>query len=190
MKGVTWPVSNSTMHSTTRRVSPKAKSSRSLKGADMLVWLLPLACAFESSDLKAQLLLGYLLTTRLWCDNKVSFPHLYVLEVWHSRMRLCYNKCCHIPRLFHSKKTSTVTGWFLVMCFWSNLNVSRTGHNRAVCFASNPNNPDVFWDVEGNIRTFGKTKLFTSESFIKNVMFSCARAIFFCFQVYCLSCRK
>ena len=160
----------------------------------MLVRLLPLACAFESCDLKAHLLLGYLLTTCLRCDNKglffkVSFPHLYVLEVWHSRMRLCYNKYCHIPRL-SLNKTSTVTGWFLVMCFWSNLNVSRTGHNHAVCFASNPNNPDVFWDVEGNIRTFGKTKLFTSESFIKNVMFSCARAIFFCFQVCCLSCKK
>ena len=118
----------------------------------------------------------------------MSFPHLYVLEVWHSRMRLCYNKYCHIPRL-SLNKTSTVTGWFLVMCFWSNLNVSRTGHNRAVCFASNPNNPDVSWDVEGNIRTLGKTKLFTLESYVKNVIFSCVRAIFF-FQVYCLSCRK
>ena len=56
-----------------RRVSRKAKSSRSLKGADMLVRLLPLACAFESCDLKAHLLLGYLLTTRLRCDNKGLF---------------------------------------------------------------------------------------------------------------------
>ena len=23
---------------------------------------------------------------------KVSFPHLYVLEVWQSRMRLCYKE--------------------------------------------------------------------------------------------------
>ena len=54
-------------------------------------------CAFKSSDLKAQLLLGYLLMT-FFCDViirvsfKVLVPHLYVLEVWQSRLRLCYKE--------------------------------------------------------------------------------------------------
>ena len=83
-------MNNSTMHTATRLVSRKAKGSRWLKGVDR-------CCAFKSSDLKAQLLLGYLLMTFV-CDViirisfKVSFPHLYVLEVWQSRMRLCYKK--------------------------------------------------------------------------------------------------
>ena len=74
-----------TMQTATRLVSRKAKG-RSLKGVVRLVRLLPLACAFKSSDLKAQLLVGYLLMTFV-CDVvirvslKVSFPHLYVLEV-------------------------------------------------------------------------------------------------------------
>ena len=90
-------MNNSTMHTATRLVSRKAKGSRWLKGVDRLVKLLPFACAFKSSDLKAQLLLGYLLMTFV-CDViirisfKVSFPHLYVLEVWQSRMRLCYKE--------------------------------------------------------------------------------------------------
>ena len=56
-------MNNSTIHTATRRVSRKAKDSRSWKGVDRLVRLLPFACAFKSSDLKAQLLLGYHLTT-------------------------------------------------------------------------------------------------------------------------------
>ena len=90
-------MNNSTMHTATRLVSRKAKGSRSLKGVDRLVRLLPFACAFKSSDLKEQLLFGYLLMTFV-CDViirvsfKVSFLHLYVLEVWQSRMRLCYKK--------------------------------------------------------------------------------------------------
>ena len=90
-------MNNSTMHTATRLVSRKAKGSRSLKGVDRLVQLLPIACAFKSSDLKAQQLLGYLLMTFV-CDViirvsfKVSLLHLYVLEVWQSRMRLCYKK--------------------------------------------------------------------------------------------------
>ena len=46
-------MNNFTMHMATRRVSRKAKGSRSLKGVDRLVRLLPFA----------QLLLGYLLMT-------------------------------------------------------------------------------------------------------------------------------
>ena len=46
-------MNNFTMHMATRRVSEKAKGSRSLKGVDRLVRLLPFA----------QLLLGYLLMT-------------------------------------------------------------------------------------------------------------------------------
>ena len=90
-------MNNSTMHTATRLVSRKAKGSRSLKGVDRLVQLLPIACAFKSSDLKVQLLIGYLLMTFV-CDViirvsfKVSFLHVYVLEVWQSRMRLCYKK--------------------------------------------------------------------------------------------------
>ena len=71
------------------RVSRRAKGSRSLKDVDKLVQLLPFACALKFSDLKAYLLLGYLLTTNVnVCDViisvsfKVSFPYLYVLEVW------------------------------------------------------------------------------------------------------------
>ena len=63
MKEAIWPMNNSTIHTATRRVSRKAKDSRSWKGVDRLVRLLPFACAFKSSDLKAQLLLGYHLTT-------------------------------------------------------------------------------------------------------------------------------
>ena len=88
-------MNNSTMHTATRLVSRKAKGSRSLKGVDRLVRLLPFACAFKSSDLKAQLLLGYLLITfvcevMIRISFKVSFPHRRVLEVWQRRMRLCY----------------------------------------------------------------------------------------------------
>ena len=56
-------MNNSTMQTATRLVSRKAKGSRSLKGVNRLVRLLPFACAFKSSDLKAQLILGYLLMT-------------------------------------------------------------------------------------------------------------------------------
>ena len=96
MKGVTSPLNNSTFHTATRQVSQKAKGSRSLKGVDRLVRLLPFAYAFKSSDLKTKLLLRYLLMTFL-CDvimrvSFLSFPSLYVLEVWRSRMRLCYKR--------------------------------------------------------------------------------------------------
>ena len=60
-------MNNSTMQTATRLVSGKAKGSRSLKGVDRLVRLLPFACAFKSSDLKTQLLVGYLLMTFV-CD--------------------------------------------------------------------------------------------------------------------------
>ena len=77
-------MNNSTMQTATSLVSRKAKGSRSLKGVDRLVRLLPFACAFKSSDLKEQLLFGYLLMTFV-CDViirvsfKVLFPHMYVL---------------------------------------------------------------------------------------------------------------
>ena len=64
-----------TMHTATRRVSRKAKGSRSLKYVDRLMRLLPFICPFKSSDLKASLLLlGYLLMTFV-CDVmiRVSF---------------------------------------------------------------------------------------------------------------------
>ena len=35
---------------------------------------------------------------------------------------------CYIPRLLLNK-TSTVIGWFLIMCSWSNSNVSQLGYN-------------------------------------------------------------
>ena len=60
-------MNNSTMQTATRLVSRKAKGSRSLKGVDRLVRLLPFALAFKSSDLKTQLLVGYLLMTFV-CD--------------------------------------------------------------------------------------------------------------------------
>ena len=90
-------MNNSTMQTATRLVSRKAKGSRSLKGVDRLVRLLPFACAFKSSDLKAQLLLGYLLMTFvrdviIRVSFKVLVTHLYVLEVRQSRMRLCYKE--------------------------------------------------------------------------------------------------
>ena len=53
MKGVTRPINNSTMRMATRRVSRKAKGSRSLKGVDRPMRLSPFACAFKSSNLKA-----------------------------------------------------------------------------------------------------------------------------------------
>ena len=46
-------MNDSTMHAATRWVGRKAKGSRSLKGVDWPVRLLPFACAFKSSDLKA-----------------------------------------------------------------------------------------------------------------------------------------
>ena len=88
-------MNNSTMQTATRLVSWKAKGSRSLKGVDRLVRLLIFACAFKSSDLKAQL--GYLLMTFvrdviIRVSFKVLVPHLYVLEVRQSKMRLCYKE--------------------------------------------------------------------------------------------------
>ena len=90
-------MNNSTMQTATRLVSWKAKGSRSLKGVDRLVRLLIFACAFKSSDLKAQLLLEYILMTFfrdviIRVSFKVLVPHLYVLEVRQSRMRLCYKE--------------------------------------------------------------------------------------------------
>lgn len=52
-------MNNFTMHMATRRVSGKAKGSRSLKGVDRLVRLLPFA----------QLLLRYLLMTFVLDDS-------------------------------------------------------------------------------------------------------------------------
>ena len=75
-------MNNSTMQTATRLVSQS---------------IVKRCCAFKSSDLKAQLLLGYLLMT-FFCDViirvsfKVLVPHLYVLEVRQSRMRLCYKE--------------------------------------------------------------------------------------------------
>ena len=40
-------------------------------------------------------------------------------------------KCCYIARL-SLNKMSTVIGWFLVTCPWSNSNVSRSGYNCTV----------------------------------------------------------
>ena len=83
------------MCTVTCRESRKAKRSRSLNGLDRIVRILPLACTFKYSNFK--LLLGYLLMNFV-CDViitvsfKVSFPHLYVLEVWQNRMRLCYKR--------------------------------------------------------------------------------------------------
>ena len=93
-------MNNSTMQTATRLVSWKAKGSRSLKGVDRLVRLLLFACAFKSSDLKAQLLLGYLLMTFVRdvivkVSFQVSFLHLCVLgllEDCQSRIRLCYQR--------------------------------------------------------------------------------------------------
>ena len=74
------------MHTATRRISRKTGGSRWLKGVDWLVRLLPFAYASKSSDLKAKLLLGYLLMTFV-CDViikvsfKVSFLYLYVLRL-------------------------------------------------------------------------------------------------------------
>ncbi len=39
--------------------------------------------------------------------------------------------CCYIAKL-SLNKMSTVIGWFLVTCLWSNSNVSRPGYNCAV----------------------------------------------------------
>ena len=88
------------MHKATRRISRKAGGSRWLKGVDRLVRLLPFACVFKSSDLKAKLSLGYLLMTSV-CDViikvsfKVSFLYLFVLgllEDWQSQISLCYQR--------------------------------------------------------------------------------------------------
>ena len=77
-------MNDSTMHTVTRWVSRKAKGSRSLKGVDRLVRLLQFACIFKSSDLKAELLSGYL---------KMTFVcHLYILEVWQRRVILCLKR--------------------------------------------------------------------------------------------------
>ena len=93
-------MNNSTMQTATRLVSWKAKGSRSLKGVDRLVRLLIFACAFKSSELKAQLLLGYLLMTFVRdvivkVSFQVSFLHpcvLGLLEDCQSRIRLCYQR--------------------------------------------------------------------------------------------------
>ena len=79
VKGITWPINNSTSRKATRRVRRKPKSSRPVRGVDRLVRLLSFASAFKSSALKVLLLSGYL--TIFHCDViikvsvKVSFPH-------------------------------------------------------------------------------------------------------------------
>ena len=45
---------------------------------------------------------------------------------WHR-----FNNHCYIPRLALNR-TSTEIGWFLVMCPWSNSNVSQLGYNCTV----------------------------------------------------------
>ena len=57
-----------------------------------------------------------------------SFVKSYVFL---ARYTATNNLYCYIPRLSHNK-TSTVIGWFLVTCSWSNTNVSRPGYNSAV----------------------------------------------------------
>ena len=79
VKGITWPINNSTSRKATRRVRRKPKSSRPVRGVDRLVRLLSFASAFKSCALKVLLLSGYL--TIFHCDViikvsvKVSFPH-------------------------------------------------------------------------------------------------------------------
>ena len=110
-----------TMHTATRRVSRKAKGSRSLKDVDRLMRLLPFICPFKSSDLKASLLLlGYLLMTFV-CDVmirvsfEVHFPICMFLRFgkagWDCvKKRLYFHVCAlfffrlQVHRLSRSKK--------------------------------------------------------------------------------------
>ena len=93
------------MHTATRRVSRKAKGSRSFKGVDRLMRLLPFICPFKSSDLKSSLLLlGYLLMTFV-CDVmiRVTFEvHVPIcMFLRFGRMRLFLKRLYfHVCALF------------------------------------------------------------------------------------------
>ena len=62
-------------------------------------------------------------TSPLVCTAECCDGNLHYLQV--------SNLYCYIARL-SLNKMSTVIGWFLVTCLWSNSNVSRPGYNCAV----------------------------------------------------------
>ena len=65
---------------------------------------------------------------------RVSLPTVFFLREGVTVGGLCIYSCikyCYITRLLLNKM-STVIGWFLVTCLWSNSNVSRPGYNCAV----------------------------------------------------------
>ena len=89
----------------------------------------------------------------LLSSNKCSFPLIF------KQMLLLY-----IPRL-SVNKTNTVIGWFLVMCPWSNSNVSWLGKNCAVvahvpsstaCFCHLFKRKYKIYNKALNIRSLGK----------------------------------
>ena len=69
--------------------------------------LLPFICVFKPSDLKASLLMTFVCDVIIWVSFEVSFTHLYVLEVWQSRMRLCLKRLYfHVCALFFSSSST------------------------------------------------------------------------------------
>ena len=105
---------------------------RPIKAAFLFFWLAK--TSFRSSNIFS-----------LYVNFKSSLKHAYpsfpvnlnILTVtsrgiWLTvTMKTTDNYHCYIPRL-SLNKTSTVVGWFLVMCPWSNSNVSRLGYICAV----------------------------------------------------------
>ena len=73
------------------------------------------------------------------CIKVVSWSFIHLGEQWGSRGNKthCFpwgqslSTSCYIPSL-SLNKTSTVIGWFLVTCPWSNSNVSRPGYHCSV----------------------------------------------------------
>ena len=82
-------------------------------------------------------------------------------RIWVGRYN---NSRCYIARL-SLNKMSTVIGWFLVTCPWSNSNVSRPGCNCAVAALTSR-------ETSG---PSGKKNLFPSEPYIKCILFVSAQ---------------
>jgi len=90
-------------------------------------WLLD-TCSQVSSSRRLISMLVSIVT------NKPDRSHHLCISTLIKRMihgSTSFNFCCYIVRL-SLDKMSSVIGWFLVTCSWSNSNVCRPGYNCAV----------------------------------------------------------
>ena len=69
--------------------------------------------------------------------DKIDHPKLNTVTGWEKTYLNDNNNDCYIARL-SLNKMSSVIGWFLATCPWSNSNVSRPGYNCAVVARTPP----------------------------------------------------